>query len=176
MVLNTPLRWNPRNTKEKFVPGGHTKEGNRITSWLNKAVVNLNFILTLPTLCISESCIKRKINVNFYFHTSLWYLKRFCKGFQSFHKTFWGTRKKREQAWTYKFKLIFSLRQGLGRVGLINKLLIRQLRRLTLLGGNNAILPLSTCKENVILVCSLFGIAGSSYSPENMLVSVEWLS
>ena len=31
---------------------------------------------TLPAPCISESCIKIKINLNFYFHTSLWCLKR----------------------------------------------------------------------------------------------------
>ena len=33
--------------------------------------------LTLPFPGISESCIKIKINLNFYFHTSLWCLKRF---------------------------------------------------------------------------------------------------
>ena len=36
--------------------------------------------LTLPTPCISESCIKIKINLNFYFQTSLWCLKRFYEG------------------------------------------------------------------------------------------------
>ena len=34
-------------------------------------------ILTFPAGCISESCIKIKINLNFYFHTSLWCRKRF---------------------------------------------------------------------------------------------------
>ena len=33
--------------------------------------------LTLPVLCMSESCIQIKINFNFNFHTSLWCLKRF---------------------------------------------------------------------------------------------------
>ena len=33
-----------------------------------------------------------KINLNFYFHHTLWYLKRFYEG----HKTFWGTTKKCE--------------------------------------------------------------------------------
>ena len=37
--------------------------------------------------CISESCIEIKIKLNFYFHTSLWYL----------HKTFWGTTNKCEK-------------------------------------------------------------------------------
>ena len=36
--------------------------------------------LTLPAQCISESCIKIKINMNFYFHTTLWGLKRFYEG------------------------------------------------------------------------------------------------
>ena len=35
---------------------------------------------TLPTPCISESCIEIKINLNFYFHTSLRCLKRFYEG------------------------------------------------------------------------------------------------
>ena len=33
---------------------------------------------------------REKINLNFYFHTSLWCLKRFYKGL---HKTFWDTTK-----------------------------------------------------------------------------------
>ena len=36
--------------------------------------------LTLPVLCISESCIEKKIKLNFFFHTSLWGLKRFYEG------------------------------------------------------------------------------------------------
>ena len=35
---------------------------------------------------------REKINLNFYFHTSLWYLKEF----KDLHKTFWGTKKKNE--------------------------------------------------------------------------------
>ena len=42
-------------------------------------------ILTLCVQCISESCIKIKTSLNFYFHTSLWCLKRFDEGL---HKTF----------------------------------------------------------------------------------------
>ena len=58
-----------------------------------------NFIwgrLTFPVLCISESIIKIKVNLNFYFHTSLWSLKRFYEGLKGLHKTFWGTTKKCE--------------------------------------------------------------------------------
>ena len=36
--------------------------------------------LTFPASCISESCIKIKIRLNFYFHTSLWRLKSFYEG------------------------------------------------------------------------------------------------
>ena len=49
--------------------------------------------LTLPLLCISESCIEIKIKLNFNFHTSLRCLKRFYEGL---HKTFWCTKKKCE--------------------------------------------------------------------------------
>ena len=35
-------------------------------------------------LCISESCIEMKIKFNFYFHTSLWCLKRFYEGLKLF--------------------------------------------------------------------------------------------
>ena len=55
----------------------------------------LNFELTLPAPCILESCIKIKINLNFYFHASLWCLKRFYED--------------------QNFKLIFSLRQRSAR-------------------------------------------------------------
>ena len=44
--------------------------------------------LTLPTPCIFESCIKITINLNFYFHTSLWCLKRFYAGLKGLHNTF----------------------------------------------------------------------------------------
>ena len=35
-----------------------------------------------------------RFRLNFYFHTSLWCLKRFYEGFKGFHKTFGGTTKK----------------------------------------------------------------------------------
>ena len=41
--------------------------------------------LTIPTSSISESCIKIEINLHFYFHTSLWCLKRFYEGLQAPH-------------------------------------------------------------------------------------------
>ena len=44
--------------------------------------------LTLKDPFISESCIEIKIKLNFYFHTSLWCLKRFYEGLKGLHKTF----------------------------------------------------------------------------------------
>ena len=39
---------------------------------------------------------EKKINLNFYFHTSLWCLKRFYEGLKGFHKILSGTTKKCE--------------------------------------------------------------------------------
>ena len=52
--------------------------------------------LTLKDLFISESCIEINIELNFYFHTSLWCFKRFYEGLKGLHKTFRGTTKKCE--------------------------------------------------------------------------------
>ena len=71
--------------------------------------------LTLPVPCISESCIWITIKLNFYFHPSLWCLKRFYEGLKGLHKTFWGTKKKCENKNSTK---LFSLSTGLGRGGL----------------------------------------------------------
>ena len=46
-------------------------------------------ILTLP-VPIPD---KEKINLNFYFRTSLWYLKRFYEDLKDLHKGLWGTTK-----------------------------------------------------------------------------------
>ena len=45
-------------------------------------------MLTLKDPIISESCIEVKIELNFYFHTSLWCLKRFYEGLKAFIKPF----------------------------------------------------------------------------------------
>ena len=39
---------------------------------------------------------RKKINLNFYFHTSLWCLKRFLEGLEGLHKTIRGNTKKFE--------------------------------------------------------------------------------
>ena len=61
---------------------------------------------------------KEKLNLNFYFYTFLWCLKRFYEGL---HQTFWGNTQKCEK----KFKLVFILVQHsemhvAGRVNLGN--------------------------------------------------------
>ena len=48
-----------------------------------------NFELrTIPYPRILESCIQIKINLDFYFHISLWCLKMFYEGLKGLHKTF----------------------------------------------------------------------------------------
>ena len=71
--------------------------------------------LTYHALCISESCIKIKINLNFYFHTSLWCLKWFYEGLLGLHKTFKDTKKKCENKILSYFSL-FSTGIATGRV------------------------------------------------------------
>ena len=39
---------------------------------------------------------QKKVNLSFYLHTSLWYLKRFYEGLKDLHKTFSGGAKKCE--------------------------------------------------------------------------------
>ena len=48
----------------------------------------LCYTVTLKDPLISESCIEIKIELNFYFHTSLWCLKRFTKALKAFIKPF----------------------------------------------------------------------------------------
>ena len=51
-----------------------------VTNYKWKIDNNYENRLTLNDPCISESCIEIKIKLNFYFHISLWYLKRFYGG------------------------------------------------------------------------------------------------
>ena len=59
-----------------------------------------SFQFTINISNVSPSCPnpgrREKIKLNFYFHTSLWCLKRFYEGLKGFHKTFWDTTKKCE--------------------------------------------------------------------------------
>ena len=56
-----------------------------------RATYLASIFLTIPVPTRRE-----KINLNFYFQTSLWCLKRFYKSLTGLHKTFWGTTKKCE--------------------------------------------------------------------------------
>ena len=58
-----------------------------------RALIHAKYILKLPVPIPDE---KKKIKLNFYFHTSLWCLKKFYKGLKGLHKTFWGPTKKCE--------------------------------------------------------------------------------
>ena len=49
----------------------------------------LTIFSTLSAPCVLESCIKVKINLNFYFHSSLRCLKRFYEGLSEFVSEFW---------------------------------------------------------------------------------------
>ena len=73
------------------------------------------WLFTLPALCISELYSKIKINLNFFFHFSLWCL-RFFEGLQGVYKNFLRTAKKCENK---NVKLILCLRLGSGREGLV---------------------------------------------------------
>ena len=46
----------------------------------SRFVLPFRAVLTLPVPCISKSYVKIKVKLNFYFHTSLWCLKRFYEG------------------------------------------------------------------------------------------------
>ena len=65
------------------------------SSWQKEVGTEL-LVLTLNVPCITESWIEIKTELNFYFHTSFWCLKRFYEGLKGLHKTFWGITKKCE--------------------------------------------------------------------------------
>ena len=56
------------------------RENGLIRKIINFEIYDVTAWLTLKDLFISESCIEIKIELNFYFHTSLWCLKRFYEG------------------------------------------------------------------------------------------------
>ena len=57
---------------------------------------------------------KRKINLNFYFQTYLWFLKRFHEGIKGLHKTNRGALKKCENKKSSYFNINFlNARDGM---------------------------------------------------------------
>ena len=71
----------------------------------------IHTFLTLPALIPDK---EKKMNLNFYFHTSLWCIKRFYEGLKGLHKTFCGTTKKCESKNS-------SYRKCMGWEGLIKR-------------------------------------------------------
>ena len=78
-------------------------------------VIDIWYFLTLLSSYILECCIKIKINLKFYFHFSLWCLRRFYWDLEGLHKTFWGTAKKCENKYLSSFVFFVpgSLREWL---------------------------------------------------------------
>ena len=63
--------------KKSFVKNRTIFSKLEIMQW--NRVINKEGFLTLQEPFISQSCIEIKIELNFYFPTSLWCLKRFCE-------------------------------------------------------------------------------------------------
>ena len=55
---------------------------------VSTSIKDLQKILALSASYISENYFKIKINLNFYFRTSLWCLRRFYGGLKDLHNTF----------------------------------------------------------------------------------------
>ena len=78
-----PLSYSVQQSKKNQSPRIKKFSINVIPQIIFSTFHSIAFSLTVPVPCISESCVKIKINLNFYFHTSLWCLKRFYEGFNS---------------------------------------------------------------------------------------------
>ena len=68
-----------------------------------------SIFLTLPATSISQSYIKKNINSNFYFHTSLWRLKRFYQGLKGVFKMLWSITKSENKNLSYNKYLFCTL-------------------------------------------------------------------
>ena len=65
------------------------------------------FALIDPTF--SKKFVKiKKIDLNFYFHYSFWYIKKFYDGLYGVHKSFWGITKKCENKQGYSAVFIVN--------------------------------------------------------------------
>ena len=75
--LIAPLLYNISRTQLQ-----NASKESKIKKMINEIVLKL-LLLTLKDPFISKSCIEIKIELNFYFHTSLWCLKRFYEGLKA---------------------------------------------------------------------------------------------
>ena len=91
-------------------------ENSAKESYIYGHVWDTKIRFTFPVLCIYEIYVKIKINLNSYFHTSLWYLKRPCEGPKGLHKTLWDSTQKCE----VKMYVEFFSSSGIGWEGLID--------------------------------------------------------
>ena len=97
--MSNMMSWDEKGRNEKQ-GNSHSLTKISVRS-LTKPVANfLSFqsaTLTLPNPSQPfQKVIKIKINLKFYFRTSLWCPKRFYEVLKGLHKTFWGTTKKCE--------------------------------------------------------------------------------
>ena len=108
--------------------------------------------LTLPAPCILESRSKIKINLNFYFPTSLWCLKRFYEGIKAFFEA-------PQRSVKIKLWVIFFSSPGIG-VGKVKINLLCETVRILTQGDDFAITPaniyLFKVNVNVFLVLLLW--------------------
>ena len=58
---------------------------HNVPEWSDTLAENIATFLTLPVPFPEE---EEKFKLNFYFHTFLWYLRRFNDGLKGLHKTF----------------------------------------------------------------------------------------
>ena len=84
----TPILSQLRDKWEVFLTDGSVSsihgfsDSKILRDYVRKITSNLSLIVPY----ISESCIKIKIKLNFYFHTSLWCLRRFYEDLLRNHK------------------------------------------------------------------------------------------
>ena len=84
----TPILSQLRDKWEVFLTDGSVSSihGFSDSKILRDYVIKITSNLSLIVPYISESCIKIKIKLNFYFHTSLWCLRRFYEDLLRNHK------------------------------------------------------------------------------------------
>ena len=89
--------------------------------------ISVNSLLTLPIQPISEWCTEIKINLNFYFYTSLWCLWNFYEGLKGFHKPFEAPKRSMKiKIW---LNFLSSFRIKIGRISNPNHCFLYQDRR-----------------------------------------------
>ena len=98
------------------------KDKRIITTFVREAINEMFdlFFLNFKNMNPSRSNLGRreKTKSNFYFHTSLWCLKRFYEGLKGLHKTFCGTTKKCENKNLTYFFFQYNFQKCTGREGL----------------------------------------------------------